>query len=192
MRRSSIAASLLVLTLSAASSPVQRSHSGRNHPTSWWESLQSWNPAHLLKRNIEDADDASAKSMTLEGRDTYNCSDLKAAFDSRCWQELGLSAYLMDPETGWNHTTRVCSDLESTENNDGSDCCKVGEPWTTCYLRLAHGTPGQDCSQINSQFCSYQSDLDPMMDVSIKPQVQYVMKNIYGESTTFLSRRNTR
>ena len=169
MRRSSIVASLLVLTLSALSSPVQQA---RPEP----------NPIFL--RDSEDGFDASSGSMTLVERDTYNCTDLKASFDSRCWQELGLSSYLMDPNTGWNHSIRICSQVQSAENNDGSDCCKVGEPWTTCYLRLAHGTPGQDCSQINSQFCAYQSNLDPAMDPAVKPQVQYVMKNIYGESTT--------
>ena len=168
MRRSSIVTSLLVLTLSALSSPVQQAQP---------------EPNSIPLRDSGNAFDASTHSMTLVERDTYNCTDLQASFDSRCWQELGLSGYMMDPNTGWNHTIRICSQVQSAENNDGSDCCKVGEPWTTCYLRLAHGTPGQDCSQINSQFCAYQSDLSPSLDPNVKPQVQYIMKNIYGEST---------
>ena len=169
MRRFVVGVSFIFLTVSATSSPLERSAFGTDL------SLD------LLRKDTADADNAPANVVILEQRETYNCTDLKAPFDSRCWRELGLSGFLMDPTTGWNHTVRMCSDVESAENNDGSDCCKQGEPWTTCFLRLAHGTPGQDCSQINSQFCSYQSDLDPSLDISVKPEIQYIMKNIYGE-----------
>ncbi len=176
-------ASLLILAFSAASSPLQQSFPDQDQPISRQESMQPLDPLSLLEQRSYDAENVPASLGRLEERDTYNCTDLRAAFDFRCWNELGLSGYLMDPNMGWNHTVRICNEVQSAEDNDGSNCCKVGEPWTTCFLRLAHGTPGQDCSQINSQFCSYQSGLDPYMDDSIKPQVQYVMKNIYGEST---------
>ena len=183
MRRSYVVTSLLILCSTTFSSPLQWSCAERNLPLSIWKSIK-----HTWARSLHwGSDDLEAPLTTkpnllsnLEKRQTYNCTDLKAPFDSRCWDELNLSGYLLDPETGWNHTTRVCATEQTAEDNDGSDCCKVGEPWTTCYLRLAHGSPGQDCSQINSQFCSYQSTLDPYMDPSIKPSVQYVMKNIYG------------
>lgn len=176
MRRASVLAGLLILTLTAASSPVQRSHLERHYPLSRWDSVQAWNPMRLLTRKWNT--DASDSPLGLDKRQTYNCTDLEAAFDSRCWDDLGLSDYLFN----WNVTTRVCSTIQSAADNDGSDCCKPNEPWTTCYLRLAHGTPGSDCSEINSQFCSYTSTLNPYMDSSIKPQVQYIMKNIYGKS----------
>ena len=181
MRGFALIASLLLLTWGTDSSPLQRSHPERDYPTSQKEPTNAWDPLHLMTEMSSDVDIVD-RSTTLEERDTYNCTDLQANFDSRCWDQLDLSGYLMNPTTGWNHTVRICSDVENAENNDGSDCCKQGEAWTTCYLRLAHGTPGQDCSQINSQFCSYQSTLASNLDPNTRPEVQYIMKNIYCES----------
>lgn len=164
MRRGSIVSSVLIMSLAAAS-PLQRSHNKRDY------SPTSWNPLRLLM-------DKAGFSSHEEKRDTYNCTDLGASFDARCWNDLNLTTYLFN----WNATTRVCDEVQSAADNDGSNCCKPDEPWTTCYLRLAHGSPGQDCSQINPQMCTYSSLMDPYMDPSIKPEVQYVMKNIYCES----------
>lgn len=205
MRRFSIVASLVVLTLTVASSPVQRSHSQRTSSLSLKEFSKPWSPVRDLKRsrNIAGIDgpedelvldkryaDNSTQSigssdaediLALDKRNTYNCTDLAADWDSRCWAQLDLTAYLTDPVTGWNITTRTCSVEESAVNNDGADCCKVGEAWTTCFLRLGHGAPGQDCSEINAQTCTYQSTLAANLPDAVKPKVQYMMKNIYGE-----------
>ncbi len=164
MRRASVVSSVLIISL-AASSPLQRSHTNRE------SSLSSWNPLGPLL-------DTAGVLFREEKRNTYNCTDLAAAFDKNCWIDLNLTTYLFN----WNATTRVCSEVQSAEDNDGSNCCKPLEPWTTCYLRLAHGAAGKDCSRINPQTCTYSSTLDPYMDPSIKPEVQYIMKNIYCES----------
>lgn len=118
------------------------------------------------------------RTAPVEPRATFNCTDLHADFDETCWAYLGLSDYLLDPVTGWNKTTRICSTVEDGTDSDGSDCCKPDQPWSTCYLHLAHGVAGSDCSEINAQMCSW----DPTMAVapSIAPQVRYVMRNIYG------------
>ena len=104
---------------------------------------------------------------------------MSADFDESCWATLGLSDYLLDPVTGWNVTTRRCSLVEDDTDSDGSDCCKIGEPWSKCFLHLAHGVAGSDCSEINAQMCSWDPTL--AVDPSIAPQVRYVMRNIYGE-----------
>lgn len=179
MMRSSTLTSLLVLTLTAASSPVQQSKLEGDYSLSPWEPLQQWDSVRQPLKSRDVADGDAEDLQGLDKRYTYDCTDLKAAFNSRCWAELGLTSYLTDPVTGWNHTARLCGSGASAENDDGADCCKSNEAWTTCFLRLAHGTPGQDCSQINAQFCSYQSTLDPSMDPAIKAKVQYIMKNIY-------------
>lgn len=175
----SILTSLLVLTSIAASSPVQQSKSEGDYPLSRWEPLQQWDPMRHQMQSRDVADGDAVDLLGLDKRYTYDCTDLKAAFDSRCWAELDLTAYLTDPVTGWNHTVRQCGAGDTARNDDGADCCKPNEPWTTCFLRLAHGTPGQDCSQINAQFCSYQSGLDPNIRPDLQPKVQYIMKNIY-------------
>lgn len=195
MRRYSTIASLLILTLSAASSPLQVLNSEQDDPLFTEDSLRGSPSLKSLTRDYDpsttyawdERDDAvvgiADLSPRLERRQTYNCTDMKAAFDARCWEELDLSGYLLDPVTGWNKTQRMCSEVQSAENNDGSDCCKTGEPWTTCYLRLAHGGGASDCSQINAQFCSYDSKLDPILNETVRPKAQYVMKNIYGMFT---------
>lgn len=111
----------------------------------------------------------------LAARQRVDCNDTKTTFDESCWNILDISGYLNHPVTGWNHTVPICTseDLDDT-------CCIATEPWTTCYLRLAHGTGGTDCSQINAQFCSYDPTLN--VDPRIQPYVAYTIKNIYGMS----------
>ena len=170
-----VTAAFLVLILAAAS-PLQRSHlMGIDGSLS---SLSGWNPLRLLQREPD--------LPLQEKRQTVNCTDLSAAFNSRCWQELQLSNYLLgggEWGLGWNKSTRVC-DTSSPDinNNDGTNCCLPGEAWTTCYLRLAQGGGTQDCSHINAQFCSMPSEnaLSAGLADSIRPEVQYVQKNIYG------------
>ncbi|KAL8785995.1 MAG: hypothetical protein Q9195_008406 [Heterodermia aff. obscurata] len=117
------------------------------------------------------------KAVPLESRQVVNCTDIHADFDESCWATLGLSDYLLDPITGWNATTRICSTTDDGTDSDGSDCCKPDQPWSTCFLHLAHGVAGSDCSEINAQMCSW----DPTLAVAavIAPQVRYVMRNIY-------------
>lgn len=179
MRRSSslfpVAATFLVLILAAAS-PLQRSRLMGNDESS--SSLSGLNPLRLLQREPD--------LPLQEKRQTVNCTDLSAAFNSQCWQELQLSNFLLgggEWGVGWNKSTRVC-DTQSTDvnNNDGANCCLPGEAWTTCFLRLAQGGGTQDCSQINAQFCSMPSEnaLSAGLADSIRPEVQYIQKNIYG------------
>ena len=103
----------------------------------------------------------------IEAR-SINCSDLHAPTDSSCWQELDLTTWLKN----WNQTTPTCN-----EDQDGADCCQIGEVWNTCFLRLAHRSPGSDCTQINAQACTWSQYL--AVDRDIAPQVFYVMTNIY-------------
>ena len=179
MRRSSslfpVAAAFLILILAAAS-PLQRSYLMDTDDSLY--SLSGWNPLRLLQRNPH--------LPQQEKRQTVNCTDLTAAFNSQCWQELQLSNFLLgggEWGVGWNKSTRVC-DTQSADinDNDGANCCLPDEAWTTCFLRLAQGGGTQDCSQINAQFCSMPSEnaLSAGLANSIRPEVQYIQKNIYG------------
>ena len=172
MRRASIISSILLPSFVAAATPLQRSHNQRDYSLSSSKPLRISTESELgIPWHVKDIEGPWQERK----RDLYNCTDLGAAFDSHCWVDLNLTAWIFN----WNATTRVCGTEETADDNDGSNCCKPDEPWTTCFLRLAHGSPGQDCSQINPQTCTYSSTLDPYMDPSIKPEVQYVMKNIY-------------
>lgn len=114
----------------------------------------------------------------VEPRQLIDCKDMAAEFDESCWATLGLSDYLLDPVTGWAATTRTCSTVADGTDSDGSDCCKGDEPWSKCFLRLAHGVAGSDCSEINAQVCTWDSTL--AVAPIIAPHVRYVMRNIYG------------
>lgn len=108
-----------------------------------------------------------------------NCNDPAAVFVGSCWITLGVSDYLDDPTTGWNHTTPVCS--------DSTKCCLQGEAWSTCYLRLGRGLGGADCTSVDDQTCTWDNAISPYLDPSIAPQVRYVMKSIYGVHDFFSS-----
>ena len=108
----------------------------------------------------------------LETRHTINCTDLKADFDSSCWFTLELSDYLKYPGTGWIYTTPICTEDQS------KNCCEPDQPWSTCYLRLAHGYAGKDCSEMNPQACTWDSTL--AVDPKIAAQVRYVTRSIYS------------
>lgn len=180
MRRSSslfpVAAAFLILILAAAS-PLQRSYL-MNTDDSLYSPLSGWNPLRLLQRDPH--------LPLQEKRQTVNCTDLTAAFNSQCWQDLQLSNFLLgggEWGVGWNKSTRTC-DTQSADinDNDGANCCLPDEAWTRCFLRLAQGGGTQDCSQINAQFCSMPSEnaLSAGLANSIRPEVQYIQKNIYG------------
>lgn len=183
MRQSSVAVSLFILTLTVASSPVQQLETELDSHISQSDALQAIrNLEHSLEAR-DNVDGIDAHALALGRRATYNCTDPAAAWDQRCWDELDLSGWLNDPETGWNHTVRICGVMENTESNTGADCCKPDEPWTTCFLRLGRGGPGSDCSQINAQSCVYQGIFSPRLKPEDRPKYQYVMKNIYCESS---------
>ena len=106
-------------------------------------------------------------ASSLEPR-SINCTDLGAPLDASCWATLDLSDWL----TNWNNTTPTC-----TQDQDGAACCLVGEAWNRCFLRLAHGSAGSDCTNINMQGCTWTQYLAVSHDIA--PQVFYIMTNIY-------------
>ena len=105
-------------------------------------------------------------SAALQPR-SINCTDPRAPTDSSCWQALNLTAWL----TNRNQTTPTCK-----ESQDGADCCLVGEAWNRCFLRLAHGCSGSNCTQINAQACTWDQSLAVIWDFAA--QIFYVMTTI--------------
>lgn len=104
-----------------------------------------------------------------------DCHNQGSMFMSDCWTLLGISDYL----TEWNQTTPVCP--------DSSRCCSGDEPWSTCFLRLARGLGGQDCTTVNDQPCTWDNRVSEYLDPSIHDKVRYVVKSIYGVHDFFSS-----
>ena len=131
-------------------------------------------PISALLDSIRPAPASLPEPLALEERQVVNCTDPRADFFEECWGELNLTAWLQN----WNQTTRICGTIDNGTDNDGSDCCMADQAWTTCFLHLAHGVAGADCSEINAQPCSWNPDF--MRTLSISPEAYYVMRNIYG------------
>ena len=112
----------------------------------------------------------SNKGPTLQER-SVNCSDLGAPANQACWQDLRLADWL----TEWKAKTPICTGAQT-----GSDCCLGYEPWSNCFLRLAHGSPDTVCAEIKLQSCTSAGVLrDLTVGSSIKPQVYYILRTIY-------------
>lgn len=112
----------------------------------------------------------TAASPILNQRQTVDCTDPRADLESSCWTTLHIPQYL----TSWIKTTPTCGIHDNDRN-----CCKADEAWSTCFLRLAHGRPGGDCTQISSEKCSWDPSLASDLAPSIAPQVRYVLRNVY-------------
>lgn len=70
-------------------------------------------------------------------------------------------------------------------DQDGVGCCTLTDNWPTCFLRLAKGVDGYNCSEINNGFCTFNPSLDSSLDPSIVPRVHYAVKNIFSAYTRF-------
>lgn len=114
-----------------------------------------------------------------ERQNDPQCGNPAAVFVSSCWTTLGISDYLENTETGWNHTIPVCS--------DSTKCCLLNEAWTTCYLRLGRGVAGEDCTTMDDSQCKWNGEISSSLDPKIYAQVRYVMKSIYGVHAFFSS-----
>lgn len=102
----------------------------------------------------------------ISPRLSIDCSDIGAVLSGSCWKTLDLSGFL----SSWNKTTPLCNG--TGHESDGSACCVAGEPWSTCFLRLAHGSSGVDCSVIK---CSFDAYLSASLPETTRAKVYYVM-----------------
>ncbi|KAL8912667.1 MAG: hypothetical protein Q9171_002392 [Xanthocarpia ochracea] len=136
--------------------------------------------AHLHKRK--------AAIHELEKRQQVNCTDPNAFFFSECWDILNIKEYLENPETGWIHTTRICQDSGGrNEDNNGANCCRDGEAWSTCYLRLAIPGSDHDCTSTSVDRCDAAMIQGINVHPSIRPYVRYTVKNIFAINNFFLT-----
>lgn len=134
--------------------------------------------AHLNKRRAE--------IYELEKRQMVNCTDPNALFFTDCWDILKIHDYLVAPGTGWINTVRYCENTGNSWENDGASCCVRGEPWSTCYLRLACPGGAFDCTSPSGGRCTDGMINDIKVDPSIYAFVRYTVKNIYGTSSRSL------
>ena len=100
-------------------------------------------------------------TATAANSSSPNCTDLSATtgvLNWTCWDTLGMNQYMFN----WNYT---------------AEACKSGELWSTCFLRVAYGSDGYDCSRLGSLNCTAPRLGGPVKDA----QIFYGAQNIYGE-----------
>lgn len=90
------------------------------------------------------------------------------------------------PKKGWFARTPKCT----TDTASGIDCCEPDEAWSTCFIRLARGLSGADCSSINAQKCTWDQEVSGELDPSIRAHVCYVLKNIFDINNFFTTYYN--
>lgn len=108
-----------------------------------------------------NAPTSSTAKNTTTSSSAPNCTDLSNATGTTypsCWDTLGMNQFMFR----WNSTAQGC---------------KKGEIWSTCFLRLAYGSTGYDCSRLGSLKCTGPQFDGPVTD----PQVFYAAFNIYGK-----------
>ena len=91
---------------------------------------------------------------------TPNCTDLSSSTGATypsCWDTLGMFEWMFN----WSHSNNTC---------------EPAEIWSTCFLRLAYGSAGYECSTLGSANCTAPTLGGPVTDA----QVFYGALNIYG------------
>lgn len=106
-----------------------------------------------------------------------SCSDPNSVSGARCWSIADVPSYLNNDTTGWIRTTPQCDDL--------TRCCSPSEAWSTCFLRLASGQPGQDCTTLRGP-CTVRP-FDKYLHPGIVAQVKATVTSIYGVQAFFLN-----
>jgi len=63
------------------------------------------------------------------------CADVSKEMHPSCWDTLDMDEWMLN----WNKTTKTC---------------QRDEIWSSCFLRLAFGETGVDCSMLGSLNCT--------------------------------------
>lgn len=101
---------------------------------------------------------------------------MDVVYNSSCYAILKISQWLYF----WQMRVTQCP--------NGTPVCKgclSDKAWSTCFLRLALGTAGRDCTKINVKSCELE-DFDLVDPNSIDmPVVRYIVRNIYAIDNPF-------
>lgn len=115
----------------------------------------------------------------LETRQSLNCNDLAAPFDSSCWGTSGLN--VPDFLRRWKQNTPTCQGVYSTNATENTTaCCTQQESWSICFLRIAYRKSGYDCSEINLGSCTW--TLANIQGTTNVGPTNYALRNIYCKS----------
>ncbi|KAL8976881.1 MAG: hypothetical protein Q9205_007208 [Flavoplaca limonia] len=109
------------------------------------------------------------------------CSgDMSTPYNETCWNTLKVAEYIVK----WEQEVTKCPQGNNTCIQTG---CKSNEPWSSCFLRLATGTPDYNCTQINIGHCTLEGF--PLKDPNSldMPQNRYVVRNLFAINNFFVN-----
>lgn len=132
---------------------------------------------------------------------TVNCNNVTTGLDPSCWVKLNMTGWMnhwsintpgangdasieVPSETAENPSEAFgnpfASGAQLTDtgfNRRAVSGCEEGELWSTCFLRLGLGKPGQDCSHVGHNDC----DAPKAGKAPKTAQIFYGVWNIYGK-----------
>ncbi|KAL8847632.1 MAG: hypothetical protein Q9221_007320 [Calogaya cf. arnoldii] len=116
---------------------------------------------------------ASAAEKHFENEELMCSGDMSTPYNKTCWDTLGVANYILK----WEQDTPKCPPGNNT-------CIKTGcidkEPWSSCFLRLATGTPDYNCAQINIGHCTLEGFPLKDLDSIDMPMIRYTARNIFA------------
>ena len=89
--------------------------------------------------------------------DLATCADVSSQIYPSCWDTLGMDDWIVN----WNKVTTTCN---------------KGEMWSSCFMRLAFGETGHDCSTLGSLNCT----APELGQTPTEAHAFYGAYNIYG------------
>ena len=105
-----------------------------------------------------------------------------APLNQTCWSSLHCLGSLKQ----WSADTQTCGqNYGQSGYSNASLCCLSSEPWSTCFLRMAKGSAGSSCFEIDS----YKYEAAGLSDTLAQGQIaqatqHYLVYNIYGMATS--------
>lgn len=94
-------------------------------------------------------------------------------YNETCWNTLHVAEYILK----WEQETPKCPPGNNTCIQTG---CASNEPWSSCFLRLATGTPDYNCTQINIGHCTLEGFPLKNPNSTDMPIIRYAARNIFG------------
>ncbi|KAL8992939.1 MAG: hypothetical protein Q9169_006721 [Polycauliona sp. 2 TL-2023] len=113
--------------------------------------------------------------------DELLCSgDMSTPYNETCFETLKVGDYIVN----WVQQTPKCAPGNNTCIQTG---CKSDESWSSCFLRLATGTPDYNCTQISIGHCTVEGFPLKDVDSTDMPRIRYAVRNIFAINNFFVN-----
>ncbi|CAL8579582.1 hypothetical protein XPA_005319 [Xanthoria parietina] len=123
---------------------------------------------------------ASAAEKDAINENLLCSGDMSTPYNETCWNTLHVAEYILK----WEQETPKCPPGNNTCIQTG---CASNEPWSSCFLRLATGTPDYNCTQINIGHCTLEGFPLKNPNSTDMPIIRYAARNIFAINNFFVN-----